>query len=123
MSQLGQGIQVILQGQGPGGYICQGFSGIPAVTPAFVVIASAGSPGARQEAARLHRELSTAILDLSDQVRSEAVPCGGSVSHPWACHAHKVAQCPKLLVWVGDSQGSSGGLSDLDNWAKIGKND
>lgn len=116
MLELGSGIQVVLQTEMIGGeFKCEGFDGIPVVNPCFIAVATSGSRQSLQWAAELRRELALAIFNLSATCRYvDPMPCRGVSPGPMGCHAHRKANCRKLLVLVGDAtdgfRGSSRGV-------------
>lgn len=100
---LSNGAQVILQSERQDSRIdCAGFTGLPVVNPALIVILHADSPDALASADVLRRELEQEIRALDTNVQSVPVPCGGSIGDALGCHAHRKSSCRKLLVLVGD---------------------
>ena len=117
MSGLQGGIQLILQTMfSNSSFLCEGFSGIPIVNPCFIAIVplSANSQG---DVDILHQELLLSIMNLSANAQKMGVPCSGVVGSMLGCHAHRVRECQKLLVLVGDKTTTCPPNSDIDEWA------
>jgi hypothetical protein len=102
---LQAGVQVIVQSERPGQeFDCLGFTGLPIVNPAFIALASAGTPQARANLDELHSELVRELHVIAPQIRSVVLPCRGLPPGPGpaGCHAQMEPDCQKLLVLVGD---------------------
>lgn len=120
--QLGNGIQVVVQTQcDRWQFRCEGFVGVPVVTPCLITIAATDTTVAYEWAEELRRALTAFILGTSQglaAVQPLAVPCDGGISDLFACHAHQVVEATKLLVLVGNPARPFSQMLDYERWAR-----
>jgi hypothetical protein len=119
MNGLQGGLQLILQTVSANSDIrCEGFSGIPIVNPCFIMLVPI-SANSQNDVDALHQELVSSIMNLGPNVQQLPVPCSGYANSMWMCHAHRVSECQKLLVLVGDDKTICSSNPDLDQWAAL----
>jgi hypothetical protein len=119
---LGPKLRLVLQTENrSGGYVCEGFSGIPAIHPCYIVLATDGTAPACQDAERLRRLIRREIRNLDPAVTFEQVPCNGYIGDPSGCHAHAKPDCRKLLVLICTGRTPLPAHSNFYSWA--GKDD
>jgi hypothetical protein len=99
------GIQLVLQCEQPGGgFECLGFTGLPIARPAFIALASTGTPETQAYVQNLRRGLLREFTVLAPNMLPVLLmPCGGHAYEPSGCHAVSDPYCQKLLVLIGDA--------------------
>lgn len=95
---LMNGAQVVLQHpSATSGRTCRGFRGLPATTPAWLLV-TADDPANLASAEALGNDIAHALLRLGPAVQELVAPCGGS--RYGSCHAEGQPDCIKLLLPV-----------------------
>src|SRR4051794_5182848 len=100
---LQSGAQVLVQRQwAHGGVDCVAFSGLAAVNPSVIMVASVAGQQADTDADTLYGALLRELGSLNPAVQRTRPACGGTLADPLGCYAHHEPSCLKLLVLVGD---------------------
>ena len=114
---LQNGAQVLVQRQRPNeGVDCVAFSGLAAVNPSVIMVASAGGLQADADADALYQALLREVGSLNPGVKQVTPACNGWLGDPLNCHAHNEPTCVKLLVLVGDGTAQVTELPTHEPW-------
>ena len=114
---FGKTPQLVLQTETPSGhYDCEGFSGITAIHPCYIVLTTDGTATSYKDAGNLQVLLEQEIRNLDPGVTSGHAPCGGEIAHPNGCHVHPNSDCRKLLVLIGTGRSPFPADPDFDDW-------
>ena len=119
MKSLQNGLQVIIQTEKEsGGFLCEGFLGIPVVNPSYIAITTDKSRTALDFAQQLKKELILSIRQISIAAKSRIPPCNGRILSLESCHAHGVNVCNKLLLVISDGNTIISKQKDFNLWLK-----
>lgn len=114
--QLNLEVQLVLQSWGLRQRIgCKGFKGLPTVSPASLVLLSAGSNQADQHVHDLRRALERELVALTDGVERVSLACETSRGN-LGCHVHLQEVGRKVLILVGDDKTPFQADPEIDSW-------